>query len=49
MKTPNPNLQTSKKFQISNPNARDRPQGLELGAWDFFEIWVLGFGILADH
>ncbi len=47
MKTPNPKTQIPNKPQISISNGQPPQRSLELGAWDFFGAWVLGFGNLA--
>src|SRR5439155_1072902 len=47
MKAPSSNIQTPKKLQISSSNGLIRQRVLDLGAWDLFGTWSLGFGILA--
>src|SRR2546430_17708495 len=46
-KTPNFKLQIPEKFQISNPKFQivSKPQSLKFGAWSFFEVWSLEFGV----
>jgi hypothetical protein len=41
---PNPKSQRSSKLQIPK-DQRIMRRPLELGAWDFFGAWDLGFGI----
>src|SRR3954464_4218664 len=44
-KAPNPKLQIRKELQIPNSNHPIQGFPLELGAWDFFGTWDLGFAI----
>ena len=52
-KAPNSKLQAPKKHQVPNTKlqtpeklqARSTGRGLELGAWDFFGVWSLVFGV----
>jgi hypothetical protein len=51
MKTPNTKIQIPKNFQFPNFKLRRAGliQGLEVGVWDLFGVWNLGFGALAYH
>jgi len=45
MKTPKTNLQTPEKFQATSSKAATSRAGLGFGAWDFFGVWSLVFGV----
>src|SRR5438132_11259838 len=46
MKTTNTKLQTPEKFQITSSKATTSRAELGFGAWDFFGVWILKFGVL---
>jgi len=45
MKTPNTEIQTPEKLQISSSNTTAPLRHLGFGAWDFSAAWCLGFGV----
>src|SRR5438874_13452729 len=45
MKTPKTKLQTPEKFQITNSKAATSRAELGFGAWYFFGVWSLVFGV----
>ena len=45
MKTPNTKLQTPEKFQITSSKAAKSRAELVFGAWEFFGVWSLVFGV----
>src|SRR5438034_7730027 len=46
MKTPKTKLQTPEKFQITSSKSATSRAELGFGAWYFFGVWILKFGVL---